>query len=434
MIRFSICALAIAGAAWAQSYAGDQPSTPRAGDDSYASGETTFLAEEDDTGFLGLEGLDLRVRSENEMFEMAFSGRVDLTFYGLPGDAPGLVGHDHSFVSDKADLFIDTWIGDVVYIFVDGRTDRGENSSDDSQVARMEQYFLRLSYPGDFDLSVQFGKFPGPIGNFIPRHDTANDNLLRAPIVYDQPTHLGWRRPAPSNAALIARRDRPHHWNQGVTHIWQAYYATGGAMFGSWKFLNWRFGAMNTAPGDLPESWQLSWGDHDDKFNYMGRLGAVPLFGLEVGLNISRGPYLDRDAEDRLGGKSRTDFDQILYGIDAQYTMGDLDLYFEAYRSEWEAHNIDGDLISWAWYLEAKYTFVPGLFGAARFGRISYSSITDSDGEDKTWDRDQDRLEIGAGYWLKKNLLLRGGVELNWTEADEDPDDNGYLLGLTLSF
>jgi len=421
-----LLSLAIAGATWAQSYAG--------GETAPKGGESTFLSKEDDTGFLGLSALDLSIKSKDELFEMAFSGKADLIVYGIPSDAPGVLGPKRTFFVDKGDLFVDAWVGKVLYAFVDARTDRGENPSDDNQAGRMEQYFLRLSNPGAFDISIQLGKFPGVIGNFIPRHDGPNDNFLRYPIVYDHPTDLGWRKPQKSNAGLIAKRDQQHEWDRGMPVIWGAYYATGGAMFGSWEFLNWRFAAMNTAPGDWPEGWALSWDDHEDKFNYMGRLGVVPLFGLEVGLNVSRGPYLDKDAEAKLGGKDRDEFHQILYGIDATYSMGDLDLYFEAYQSEWQAHNIQGDLKTWAWYVEGKYTFVPGFYGALRFGREAFSSIRDSDGERKTWDRDVDRLEIGAGYWLKKNLLLRCEVERNWTEADGQAGENTYDLGLTLSF
>mgnify|MGYP001576941445 FL=1 len=112
--------------------------------------DTSILTAEEDAGFLGLEGLDLTLRSRDRLFEMAFSGRLDVIVYGIPADGAGLLGHDHTFVHDRADLFVDLWVGEVLYAFADGRTDRGENPSDDSQVARMERYFLRLSLPGDF--------------------------------------------------------------------------------------------------------------------------------------------------------------------------------------------------------------------------------------------------------------------------------------------
>ena len=53
---------------------------------------------------------------------------------------------------------------------------------------------------------------------------------------------------------------------------------------------------------------------------------------------------------------------------------------------------------------------------------------------DKAWDGNHTRYEVGAGYWIRSNLVIRGQIEFNQTERGRNLDDNVYSLGVGLSF
>ena len=56
--------------------------------------------------------------------------------------------------------------------------------------------------------------------------------------------------------------------------------------------------------------------------------------------------------------------------------------------------------------IEGKYKIGPGLYAAARFDRLGFSEIVGSHGSE-TWDAPVTRAEIGGGYSLQRNLLLK---------------------------
>jgi hypothetical protein len=62
--------------------------------------------------------------------------------------------------------------------------------------------------------------------------------------------------------------------------------------------------------------------------------------------------------------------------------------------------------------LEGRYTFLPGIYGAARvdylgFNRIAAGSLISE------WDAPVTRVEVGGGYYLQKNLVARFAVQMN---------------------
>jgi hypothetical protein len=62
--------------------------------------------------------------------------------------------------------------------------------------------------------------------------------------------------------------------------------------------------------------------------------------------------------------------------------------------------------------VEGRYTFRPGLYGAARVEHLGFSRIAGRDRTDE-WDAPVTRLEIGAGYYLLRNVLARVSLQRN---------------------
>ena len=65
-----------------------------------------------------------------------------------------------------------------------------------------------------------------------------------------------------------------------------------------------------------------------------------------------------------------------------------------------------------AWLTEGRYKLAPGLYVAARYDRMLFSRIETSQGS-MTWDADLWRVEAGAGYSVRRNVLLKGSWQYN---------------------
>ena len=57
-------------------------------------------------------------------------------------------------------------------------------------------------------------------------------------------------------------------------------------------------------------------------------------------------------------------------------------------------------------FLEGRYKISPGLFVASRIDRLGFSALASSS-ETRSWDAPVTRLETGAGYYIRRNLLAK---------------------------
>ena len=71
----------------------------------------------------------------------------------------------------------------------------------------------------------------------------------------------------------------------------------------------------------------------------------------------------------------------------------------------WPPHDSNlGALGSW---VEGKYRLTPRIFVAARVDRLGFSTLTVSPGLALEWDAPVNRVEADAGYYVRRNLVLR---------------------------
>jgi hypothetical protein len=66
--------------------------------------------------------------------------------------------------------------------------------------------------------------------------------------------------------------------------------------------------------------------------------------------------------------------------------------------------------------IEGRYKIRPGLYAAARVDRLGFSEITGT-GRRDNWDAPVTRVEIGGGYSLHRNLLIKLSVQRNVRET-----------------
>ena len=143
--------------------------------------------------------------------------------------------------------------------------------------------------------------------------------------------------------------------------------------------------------------------------------------------------YLTRSA---LTDDHASDFTQTAWGADAEYSRGYYLLRAEAIVSRWtlpavRAPFIDGPVRATSVSVEGRYKILPGLYAAARVDHLGFSTITGTAGP-RTWDAPVDRLETGAGYYVQRNVLLKGSYQFDRRDTNRVP--RSHLAGAEVVF
>jgi hypothetical protein len=371
-------------------------------------------------------------------FEFQLGGEAVLEFFAFGKEAPGVMVEDPALRSGRyrrsrpadspefdgrLDLVLDAFYGKWLAASVDGRID-GTTAGQGVVGERIEQAWLRFMIPDEPAFSFEAGKFPAPIGNFIERHDPRKNPLTTWPLPYDDVTaFVGLKEGA---GALTVNRDKPD-FKDWYVPIWQAVYGTGAMGFGSVKDFSYAVAVMNSAPGTLPENWAFRARDFRYPSLYLHATWA-PDLSTKVGGTWSRGPVEHDDGPGVPPGRHAGEFPQTLAGVDLSFSRGSLEMWAEAYWTRFESPAVDA-LDLWTWYVEAKYTFLPGLFGAVRLAQIYFG-----DAQGHQWDRDLTRFEVGGGYFFTRNLFVKSTVQVNVTTGGRDPADNLLMIQLGLTF
>ena len=166
--------------------------------------------------------------------------------------------------------------------------------------------------------------------------------------------------------------------------------------------------------------------------------GVTPFVGFRLGGSFTMGPYLNKDfSPTQLAGQSWSDFNQTVFALDAAFSRGYLETHAEAARGTYEVPG-RANITGYTYYGEAKYTFTPRFFLAARAERNNYPSIrpTATGFSARLWDFVDG--EFGAGFRATQSTLLKASVRGDrwWGLKDNQPGfrgRGGYAIALQLS-
>jgi hypothetical protein len=383
----------------------------------------TILAQDD--WELPTLSRDLGLHFENPDGTIAidFSGRQKLTLFVISDEGTMNVKKDASLFYPTTDLFVDIVAWEKLELFLDLRIDRHIPPEDRSMQTRVEAWWIRWTTPSPIELRLQFGKFPSPIGQFIPRHDTPQDVLPFRPLAYVTVTNF---RPNFTQGQLLASKDAPRLARYGRMLIWEELYATGAMAFGSHGPFHYRAAITNNAPSGGPKWWGFNEAD-DGNLNLSGFFGFTPWIGLKLGFSFSTGPYL-HEGEARIGAADRTELLHDLLGASVELSYGHFALYAEYFHHRIEAANISDDLEAHSGYAELQVKLMPGLAAALRYNQNMFSELGGRD-----WDNATGRFEAGVRWSLVKGLVVRGQILLTESTGN-DPDDPMGVLQVMVHF
>jgi len=287
--------------------------------------------------------------------------------------------------------------------------------------------FLRIRPWMARDFDIQVGRVPPTFGAFT-RRTYANDNpLIGYPLAYQYLTTV---RPdaLPATADELLRK-RSLGWEVGYS-VGDATREPGVPLVTAFK---WDTGVQAHATiGIVSATAAVTTGtvsnplftDDNDGRQLATRIELRPASGLIVGTSLARGPFVSRDAvRAAVGGDGSADaYTQTAWGGDVEYSRGYYVLRAETIVSAWRLPTpavsaaqraIDGALTAIATSIEGRYKLMPGLYAAARYDNLTFGDITGATLGTLPWDAPVSRIEVGGGYSLQRNLLLKVSYQHN---------------------
>jgi hypothetical protein len=302
----------------------------------------------------------------------------------------------------------------------------GEMSTENGDGLRAYALYLRIRPWIDRPFDIQAGRVPPTFGAF-GRHVYSTDNpLIGYPLAYQYLTSLradalpvnadellsmrgrGWlsqfslgsREPAAGLPLATAFR-----WDTGVQ-----VHAAAGPMVDATA-------AVTTGTLSNP-----LFADDNSGRQIAGRLSVHPLAGLLIGASAARGPFVSSTAaRGAVGDGHDGAFTQTALGGDIEYSHAYYLVRAETVFSEWKVPAvgtpiIDRPLRALATYVEGRYKVRPGLYVAARLDHLGFNEVTGSLGP-QTWEAPVNRIEVGGGYSIQRNLLLKVSCQRNTREG-----------------
>jgi hypothetical protein len=322
-------------------------------------------------------------------------------------------------------------LGPRAALLLEGRMDNGGGPS-------LSAAYLRVRPFEGHAFDVQMGRIPPVFGAFGRRAYGVDNPLIGLPFIYQYLTSLRSDSLPASADDLVAMK------GQG----WANYYPIGSS--------EWDHGLPLVAADRWDVGVQARWAaervtvamavtqgsqcnprvrDDNPGKQVVGRVEVRPALGLVLGASAAQADYVDESAVAALPPASRgASHDQQAFGLDAEFSRGHWLLRTEGILSRWFVPPVDEPFVpsplqSWGVFVEARRKIRPGLYAAARFDHAGFSTLTASPPEGSatplvtTWEAPVTRVEVGAGYNIRHNVVLKAVVQQNWRkEAAEQSD------------
>ena len=270
---------------------------------------------------------------------------------------------------------------------------------------------------------IQAGRVPPTFGAFARRTYASDNPLIGYPLAYQYLTSI---RPdaVPASADELLLK-RGSGWRTRYT-IGNTNADTGVALVSAFRW-DTGFQVHAGAPNGLVNATaSLTNGtlsnplfkDDNGGRQVAGRLELRPSAGVLLGTSLARGPFVTTGAARTVAGEGRDgEFTQTAWGADAEISHAYYLLRFESIVSVWRlpiaaAPAVALPLRAVATSIEGRYKIRPGLYAAARFDHLGFSDVVGTRAP-LPWDAPVTRLEVGAGYSLLRNLLLKASVQGN---------------------
>jgi hypothetical protein len=381
-----------------------------------------------------LDRLDemLEFSTLNNEVRARLSGLLDLEEYHFHQPAPGLIeSKSGNLFNPRLTLFLDVQLGSHLYLFAQGRLDRGFDPADEGAQVRLDEYAVRFTPWDDARFNLQVGKFATVIGNWVGHHLSWENPFVTAPLPYENRTAIFDSEAARSPGQLL-------YWEKyggysSLPIIWGPDYGSGISAFGRLGKFEYAVELKNTALAAPPYAWDATAVGFDHP-SVNARLGYRPNEMWNFGFSASDGVYLLPEAESSLPhGVGLSDYRERLLGQDISFAWHHWQLWAEVYEVRFDVPRV-GNADTLAYYVEAKYKFLPQLFGALRWNQQFFGDINDGYGGQVPWGNDTWRIDMALGYRFTAHTQLKLQYSLQHEDIAERDHANMLAVQLTVRF
>jgi hypothetical protein len=273
-------------------------------------------------------------------------------------------------------------------------------------------------------LDVQIGRIPPTFGAFTRRAYGRDNPLIGYPLAYQYLTSL---RPdaIPATADELLRM-RGRGWltsfsvgnrtaDRGLPLVSALRWDTGVQVTTGWRALSLT-GAVTNGSASNPRV-----ADDNSGKQLAGRMTLTPAIGFTVGTSFARGAFLSRRATEAAAVEHPGDYVQRAAGVDVEYSRDRWLVRADGVWSEWRLPLPDeslshGRLKAVAAGIEGRYTFLPGVYAAARVEHLDFNRIAGRAVSAK-WEAPVSRVEAGGGYYVQRNVVARISWQRNSREG-----------------
>jgi hypothetical protein len=310
----------------------------------------------------------------------------------------------------------------------------GEVRSENLEQVRPYALYVRIRPWTARNFDIQVGRVPPTFGAFARRTYASDNPLVGYPLAYQYMTTMRADAIAANVDELLRKRSLG----------WLLRYSVGEPAAGGGVSLvsafRWDTGVQaHATSGILSATASVTAGtvsnplfrDDNSGRQLAGRVELRPVSGLVAGASVARGQFLGRAAARAASinvadGHDRA-FTQTAWGGDLEYSRDHYLIRFETVGSGWRLPAVrtpalPESLGALSTSIEGRYKLRPRLYAAARFDHLGFSDVVGTR-ETLPWDAPVTRLELGAGYSLQRNLLLKVSYQHNRREG-------GVLVGV----
>ena len=313
-----------------------------------------------------------------------------------------------------------------------------EIRTDDAETITASAAYVRIRPWLDRPFHLQAGRIPPVFGSFGRRAYESNRALIGYPLAYQYLTSL--RSDALPAAPEDLLRMRGRGWRSSFP-VGSPYAGPGLPLISAFRWdtgvqARWASSRVDAAvaltQGTLSKP---LWADDNGGKQLSGRLAVTPTVGLILGASGARGSWVSRTVP--VAAESDV---QSALGADAEYSRGHGILRAELVWSRWDlpaltAATAGSQVSALGAWIEGRYRIAPRWYVAARADRLGFSKLdAPASGLRLPWDAPVRRFELGAGYSIQRNVVLRVGVQLNERDGNREERRTFFAAQAAWSF
>ena len=270
-----------------------------------------------------------------------------------------------------------------------------------------------------FDIHV--GRIPPTFGAFPRRLYVTDNPLIGMPLAYQYLTSVRADALPASTDELARMRARGWlaNYSLGNTDEGEGLPIANALRWDTGVQLRWQreqltlYGAVTQGTIGDP---RLE--DDNGGPQVASRVVYAPHPVVAVGASFAQGPYLRARLSPVLPpGAALRRYDQHAWGTDVELSRDQWLLRAELVRNRWDQPAFDDTssraLDATASMVEGRYKLMPGLYVAGRAERLDFSRVATSTGTLVTWDAPVRRVELGAGWFVHRHVLLKATWQRN---------------------